>query len=40
MSRPSGTGGPGDLLAATRPAPIGVHDIINSVIPQWHRRTA
>lgn len=30
-----------DLLAATRPAPIGVHDIINSVmIPQWHRGTA
>lgn len=29
-----------DLLAATRPAPIGVHDIINSVmIPQWHRGT-
>ena len=29
-----------DLLAATRPAPIGVHDLINSVmIPQWHRGT-
>jgi hypothetical protein len=29
-----------DLLARTRPAPIGVHDIINSVmIPQWHRGT-
>jgi hypothetical protein len=29
-----------DLLASARPAPVGLHDSINSVmIPQWHRGT-